>query len=323
MQQKEEQKGGQNIFAIAVDALKSIKDIILAFYKLPDVPTSAKIFVTVFVIAAIVLLVIAFVAGVKENTPVSIFTLVCFFLLSFSILFYMNRAIPNQPQRSEVKPVWSRLVPRMPMREPIISHIQSILEKLQKEVFVNLKDKYQELEKSYIRCNIFLPDTKDSSPNCVCELFIPKKCHVGMRPPDDNLNSALTKQYQEEREVRFKPEEGATGLVFSTQRFEIAKIVDKDDSNCQWSLKYNLTESHKKAINKELKWVVSVPVKFIDAANQEQTVGVLNVDGLKIQMKDSDIKTIVLGKAIGAAGLLAGELKSEPIAKISIVIEEL
>ncbi len=144
-----------------------------------------------------------------------------------------------------------------------------------------------QMDPDRVRVNVFLPDTGDVGEGEVCALFIPPDLHTGMRNED-------------ERGMTFRPNQGVTGRVFTRQE-PIGTRRTSATEEWEWiylegnpglgDRKFQLTQSQMRQIDENLRWIVSFPLTVTIAGKQE-TVGVLNIDGLSEVLTPEEMQTI-------------------------------
>jgi hypothetical protein len=126
-----------------------------------------------------------------------------------------------------------------------------------------------------VRINVFLPDTHDGDLGEVCGLKIAPEFQHGMLD-------------EKERGVRFRPNEGLTGRVFTYSKAFGARRDSAEDGwipvafdggRIDGGDRFNMSEDQINQINSAIRWIVSFPLTG-SFMGEPQTYGVLNVDGL-------------------------------------------
>jgi hypothetical protein len=163
-----------------------------------------------------------------------------------------------------------------------------------------------------IRVNVFLPDVREDKVEGIWELSIPPKMHLGMDTPDDAPSHVRIKR-EAERNIRFKPSQGATGVVYLNGESESAL---KTEQPHDWPARYDLTDSQRDVIHESLEWVLSLPLPIGDA---REVLGVLNVDGLRLRPAKEDLEGL-LGRIAPRVLAVAGLLRKFPQAEIRLQI---
>jgi hypothetical protein len=222
------------------------------------------------------------------------------------------RPVPSPPS-PRPDPTWTRIVPKIPIREEVLGDIRDRLESIRNAACDKVEARG--IKREHIRANIFLLDTGTASEG-TCELFIPKKLHVGMEA-SRTRNAAAAER---ERNIRFKPNQGATGVAFIENLCEIARVGKAGDGKYDWPEKYSLTDTQKHAIHPDLKWVISFPLNAPDG-NRARSMGVLNVDGLVHELEEEDLK-ILVGELVERVAVICGVLAKEERSRISLVVED-
>jgi len=77
-------------------------------------------------------------------------------------------------------------------------------------------------------------------------------------------------EHPPEWEIRFRPGQGATGATFLTAKLRTVKR------------EYLITDEYKDILHKDLKWIVSIPIK----SPTQRTIAVLNIDILRHQVSE-------------------------------------
>lgn len=218
----------------------------------------------------------------------------------------------QETPRASKQPEWSRLVPKVMLNDKLMASLRKDLEGIRRAAvsFVQTKLKKPVIP-NQIRANIFLPDIDQIKRQGNCELHIPSSLCVGM---DED-----TPRAQRERNIRFWPNQGLTGVTFVDEMPSAASSVVSPSGPTIWERRYRLTDEQKDAIHENLRWIVSFPLR--DGKGQGGTMGVLNVDGLHEELGHKDLTRLTgqLGPLVAA---VAGRLKKASRVRISVRLEE-
>jgi hypothetical protein len=111
--------------------------------------------------------------------------------------------------------------------------------------------------------------------------------------------------------------------VFAESRYDVAQVVKEGgEDGAQkyvWPDKYSLTDAQKRAIDPDLKWVISLPLNYPNGGAL-QAMGVLNVDGSFALEKEhlEALLGVLAASALPIAASLAGGEKR----RVSLLIED-
>lgn len=310
-------------------SIPAIKDLALALLQDKGAPFHIRALV---VFGAIVPIVAVGMGGVLIATqnPGYGFTLalvaIAFMVIVIFVLTRMVEAgfratapapAPESLARSIPGATWTRIVPTLPISEDILNQVRERLEALRSSVYFELQAIRPSLKPENIRANVFLPDTNAVATEGVCELYIPKKLHVGM----DALSESDRDRAERERNIRFKPNQGATGIVFTENRYHAARAIESGEEDYKWDERYSLTDTQKKDMHPDLKWVLSFPLTIQDG-ELPRAMGVVNIDGLGYLPKDDQLKGLV-PNALMKVALISGLLAGGPKSRVAVTIEDL
>lgn len=177
---------------------------------------------------------------------------------------------PEQPQPAVLDPTEYTLeTPQeyFPPSDLVFGTVRSVLEETRNSVFTYLNAIDSQLLDEHVRANIFYPEYGGTGNHEDYQLKIYDGFHF-------NMNC------EEEIMITFKPNQGATGYVFESGKVRVTKRFKTGESGSGgWHEKLNINKELAKIIHPDLKWIISMPLKEKNGS----TIGVLNVDGLKIQ----------------------------------------
>jgi hypothetical protein len=225
--------------------------------------------------------------------------------------------------RKSPTPDWSRVTVKVRIGETLPSKlaeqvrtVRSLAQGTYSELLGKRTSPPSQTDPDDVRVNVFLPDTGHVRDGEVCALFIPPDLHDGMKNKD-------------ERGIKFRPNEGVTGRVFTRQE-PIGTRRTSATEEWQWIYlegsarmgdgEFQLTQSQMQQIDKDLRWIVSFPLMG-DVTGKQNTVGVLNVDGLSEVLTPAEMQVIysTLKPEVGRfAECLAGLDKC----RITIAVED-
>lgn len=198
---------------------------------------------------------------------------------------------------------WHRVVPRLPLKPSALDEIGQLLEHIRKTAFDCLYPMNTSLQDRQIRGNIFLADYSKAAEGIAFELFMPEELRKNMNHPPEWL-------------LRFYPGQGATGCVFVEGDQKVARRRPTDEG--EWESVFKMTEELKQKVHKDLKWIVSLPLK--ERASQT-TLAVLNIDGLDYEFTDEQFALMVKSFIRDFRGLEM-LMASQPKVNLSTRMEE-
>jgi len=156
------------------------------------------------------------------------------------------------------------LPPLFPLPPYKADKLKTMLEETRKEAFKFLRRNNQVLSDNDVRANIFFPVCDASGKQNKNKLKIYSDLYCMMDSP-------------KEREITFKPKQGATGRVFADGQRRVVQRLPS--GNGDWEAVYNITDKQATIIHPDLKWIISMPLLGAD----KKPIGVVNVDGLRCQ----------------------------------------
>jgi len=234
-----------------------------------------------------------------------------------------NPIAKSAPPKAGEDP-WSRVTIKLPILPDQLNDLSSRLQQIRNQA----QTKYAALlatrglaaasvVQDRLRINVFLPDTQAAIYGEVCGLFIPKDLHHGMKK-------------KEERHVRFRPNEGLTGRVFTMKK---ALGALRNSATSDWQSIYlegaggagdegfQLTVEQISQIDPELRWIVSFPLQA-KLGNALEIFGVLNIDGLVEPLIVEEMQSIyyVLKESVGQ---FSGELFKLDKRRVTITVEDI
>src|SRR5262249_41777068 len=150
-----------------------------------------------------------------------------------------------------LQPTWFRHVPRTELAETEREEIQKLLKEIRREALDVIRNTLncKVDNDGMVRANIFVPDVAALATGKLCELYMPEGFSIGVDPPETQL--------------RFWPNQGLTGVVFASQSADAA-CSEATPNGRVWDSQYNLTDTQKKLIHQDLRWIASLPLKVGD-----------------------------------------------------------
>jgi hypothetical protein len=235
-------------------------------------------------------------------------------LVLYAVLHFLRDGpAPNSTARvsppEAATPTWSRKIPRLPLPADRTEELASDLQHIRDTAFMWLNQRHPDVkwQANEVRANVFLADYTQATSGDVCTLFMPDGLRVGMDGSPDER-------------IRFRPRQGATGLVFIKQDGSIAKTFETTPGKHEFSELYELTEEQKRAIHPDLRWIVSFPLNAPDG-NRRKASGVLNVDGLKHELSEDELNLLwaALSKHVAR---FTDKLALIPMIRVVIALED-
>lgn len=310
-------------------AIPAVKDLTIAFLRDANTPPYLKALCWAGAIGQIVVLSLGVLLIFFGNpgfgfalASLGILEITVIILVVFKIVSRGVGAIASQnpvshvPMAPRPDPDWTRVVPMIPLKDGLIEDIHERLENIRSTAYDRIRTlNGGAIKRNYVRANIFLPDTVPVTTDGIYELFIPKKLHVGMDPANEDDRDRCDR----ERDIRFKPNQGAAGIAFMESNSQVARLVKTSSATYAWTEKHCLTDSQKRTIHPDLKWVISFPLTFNDGT-RFRAMGVLNVDGLIYELEEDHL-AILLGELTSKVAAISGLLAQNPKRRISVFIE--
>lgn len=157
---------------------------------------------------------------------------------------------------------------------PLLVHnaIRETLANARKVAFDFLNALNSSLLDEHVRGNIFFPEYGPSGNRDDYVLKIRPGLHI-------NMNS------EPEIAIVLKPKQGATGQTFYSGVPRVARRLD-DDSVGGWEETHRITPELEKVLNKDLQWVISMPLR----GDGGRCIGVMNIDGLVYEFKNDQLQ---------------------------------
>lgn len=193
-------------------------------------------------------------------------------------------------------PASSRGLVRLPLRPEAVDDLGLLLEQIRKRAGEILQQADPELQDRQVRANVFLPEYRYFKEGFGFELFIPAGLARNMNHPP-------------EAELRFAVGQGAVGVTFLQGTSTLTKRLPRDEGD--WSAVFRLTEEHKLQIHKDLRWVVSIPLRDPSEREVRETLGVLSIDGLDRDFK-ADVLADMMVKVFPDVSVFSLLLASQP-----------
>jgi hypothetical protein len=165
-----------------------------------------------------------------------------------------------------------------------------VLEEARQLAWKLLNAKEPALRDTMVRANVFFPDYESAGTSR-------RKYFLKIKP---GLHINMTER---EAGITLEPGQGLTGHVFQTGEPRVAQRLTTEESG--WDEVYKITPELAAIVHPELKWIVSMPLKY----GEGRPIGVMNIDGLTHQCKLDDLYECsrkLTQSAIIMAGLALG-----------------
>lgn len=234
------------------------------------------------------------------------------------------------------KDLWKRPMLQLPLRETLLDSLRQVLVAVVNETHKTLSDII--IDSSKIRANIFFPTSEGVRHGDVCNLVIPR----GEGYPQGLQVNMCDNS---EREITFRPNQGATGRAFIEQRaigvFVNPEWLDASDTAKRGNLdrwiyvrlhpfadhsdiftesgkgSFEMTDFQNRRVVEALTWIVSIPI-FVKFENSFEVVGVLNVDCIEYAITSEQLLEVFF-RISPYIGVLAGILRGVPTDLVSIL----
>jgi hypothetical protein len=267
-----------------------------ALKAMEKVPDELKIFVYLSGLISLLCIILAgsFLSFERSDSLIIILMVVALIgIIIISVMAYKiskTKSFLKSPKLVS-QPTWSRLLPKVPIDGKLKDDLYGQLKRIRERAHYLISNKDKSIGLNQIRINIFIPDTKNANQGEVCSLHIPKRLHSGMKDKD-------------ERSIRFRPNEGLTGRVFSYNERLGTRKEKNSKGEEEWiqvnvdsgrsitpDEEYKLTNEQLSLITDRLIWVVSFPLK-IEYRGEEEVMGILNIDGLDKPISNEIMKDL-------------------------------
>lgn len=241
-----------------------------------------------------------------KNTHYAFWTGIIALALLVVVVIVLLVVVAIHIKDEDTPPAWSISVPKLPLDPPVLEVLRGRLLETHHVAYHQLKLRNATIEDHQIRANIFLVDYRNAQEgvSALCVLKMIGELQVNM-------------SYIPESSIQFQLGQGATGQAFLTKTPKVARRVSSLQG--EWEHSYQMTDELTRTVHKDLKWVISMPIKD----DSDQVFGVLNVDGL-----DHNFDDRVLGEVAGFLVLTgnikacAVELAMQPRVRLTTRVEE-
>ncbi len=222
-------------------------------------------------------------------------------------------AIPKMAPVSKqpsAKALWSRTVPSLELGpKETVQLLRHALERIRVRACDRVRRIHKDVTVSDIRVHIVLPDYSYCKEIGTYELSIPEEFRIGGSSNDEDIGMAVW------------PDQGVAGRVFARQIAEKVVIVMGPDGVPLWPQGYEYTDTYKRCIPENLRWLAAVPLRVPSTGNDGDTMGVLGVQGLNKTLNMDEINAVV-GYLMADVLLVAGLLYKLSPVRLSITKEE-
>lgn len=199
---------------------------------------------------------------------------------------------------------WQCFVPKLPIDPSALDDMSQLLEHIRVGAFNFLHDLNNDLRDKHVRANAFLADYRRGGNGIAFKLVMLDKLRKNMNHPP-------------EWQLEFGPGQGATGCVFIEADHRVTRRLPTDEG--EWDAVFKMSDELKEKVHKDLKWIVSLPLK--DPVSQ-CALAVLNVDGLDYDFSDEQYMDMVTSVSRDCGGLAALMAKQERV-KLFVRVEEI
>lgn len=222
------------------------------------------------IIIASVILVLPPYEAVKQLVLGGASVLLLFIVVMVVIRRYRtltNKTLPPPPETPK----------NIQLTDLVRDNVKKILAEGRKAAFDFLRVECPALQDKQIRANIFFPEYRSNNW---------KDYVLKIRPGlHRNMN------HQPELDIVLEPGQGTTGKVFSSCESLVTQRLTPNSGNGGWDDKYDITPELEAIIHRDLKWIISMPLKN----GNGKSIGVMNIDGLVHQI-DIDKLNDCVGK---------------------------
>jgi len=186
---------------------------------------------------------------------------------------YLPSKMAETPKTSKVAYEFVRI----PLSRQANDTLGKLLSVIQEKAYREFKKKCKNLRSNQIRTNVFLPDYRNATKFQDIRLYIPECFRVNMN-------------YEREWKIKFPPKTGATGVTFVDGKPRYTRRISKKAG--EWESKLKMTDTLKRKVHKDLKWIFSVPL--VDPSDSNIILGVMNIDGLDHAISQSVVKEVIV-----------------------------
>jgi predicted phosphodiesterase len=187
----------------------------------------------------------------------------------------LRRGVQSTPLTVDTL-IWTRTLLELPLKTGVVRKVRELLGTIRMQAFEYLQGIEPRLLDRQVRANIFIADYRQAGDGVGYVLCMAEELRINMNHPS-------------EWHMKFRPGQGATGMVFSEGIQRFSRRLSKEEG--QWETVFALSEEQKAAIHKDLEWILSLPLK--DPASRE-TLAVLNIDGLDHALNDGILASMAV-----------------------------
>lgn len=247
--------GGTQTVAIPVpgdNAIAAIVELVSAAYK--GSPPWVKF--SMLAVGTIAILAVMGVAGfLAKDEPAA--ALVAFTMVVAAVVFMfwrLHSTVLRIPPSAGMQ-MYRRILPTTDIDAHTLSTLSRHVEEIRSQVLQHARahESGRDLGDLDVRANVFLPDYTGVPEGYAYKLYMHPALRREMHHPP-------------EWDVRFRPNEGATGVAFASGQQMTTPASD-----------FELTARKKGSFHPDLKCIITTPIKSPDSV----TLGVLNVDILR------------------------------------------
>ncbi len=271
---------------------------------------------------------IVVLAVLKAEAAITAIALGIIIISGLGIIFFFGtknfaseaKKIESQVERINKNIKWSRRLLRMPLDNSIKKQIKNDINHVHQAACTKLAAmKIQGFQTKNVRVNIFLPNIEYAEYGEILGLSIHEGFHVNMA-------------HKPEFDLRFRPNEGLSGLVFAGEEIGIAwkrpggwkrgfiDNVPEDIKGKEGA--FRLTKWQEALIHPKLMWILSYPLLVPENDSKTSAVGVLNIDGIGFSLTEAQIKQLkeTLTDEVNEIAL---RFKNAQTDRVSIILENI
>jgi hypothetical protein len=207
--------------------------------------------------------------------------------------------VPRKGARSEdssLKTLWSRSTPHLGLeQENTVAELHRVLERICQSACERVRRIHAGVTPADFRVHVVLPDYSQLEELGTYQLFLAKDLRVGDHGTDESL--------------RLSPGQGVAGRAFLWQAPQKARITIGPDGVPIWPDQYEYTETYKRSMPADLRWLVAIPLRVPRTDQKLETMGVLGIQGLKYELTDDQLDAVIgflLSYVMVVAALISG-----------------
>lgn len=202
----------------------------------------------------------------------------------------------TRSEDSPHKTLWARSMPQLDLvPETKVAELHAVLERICQRTCERVSQIHPGVTPADFRVHVILPDYSRFDELGTYQLFLAKDLRVG----DHGTDEALT----------LWAGQGVAGRAFQRQALEKVRIGSGPDGVPVWPVGYEFTETYKRSMPADLRWLVAIPLRVPRSDQKLETKGVLSIQGLKYELTDDQLDAVIgfsLSYVMVAAALISG-----------------